>query len=117
MTSLQKNISLRSQPCLQPSCVIYVTASHAENICASVKRDVAELCHSSGTLQALVQLQPPGAGRQAELVASAQVGRAADKACCALAAVQTYHLRLLQQSLLEVGLRLCAVSLLPTHML
>ena len=45
----------------------------AENICATVKRDLAELCQSSGTLQALVPPQELGAGRQAELAASVQV--------------------------------------------
>ena len=58
----------------------WFAASHTENICASVKRDVAELCHSSGTLQALVEQQRLAAGRPAELMPSAQVRCAADRA-------------------------------------
>ena len=45
-----------------------------------MKRDLAELCQSSGTLQALVPPQELGAGRLAELTASVQVRRAVGKA-------------------------------------
>ena len=58
---------------------VCLTALHAENICATVKRDLAELCQSSGTLQTLVQPEKQAAGRQAELVSSAQVGHAVYK--------------------------------------
>ena len=62
--------------CYLDMSAICVAATRAENICASVKRDVAELCQSSATLQALVQEAPTTAGRQAGLAPSAQVRRA-----------------------------------------
>ena len=63
----------------------------AENICASVKRDLAELCQSSGTLQALVPPPELGAGRPAELTASIQVGRAVDEAGSVLTSPAREH--------------------------
>ena len=41
-----------------------------------MKRDLAELCQSSGTLQALVPQQEVVPGRPAELTAAVQVGPA-----------------------------------------